>query len=79
MIELNNKEEEKALKELKKLKVYRICSHDPLSDTTFSDIYFKVLHEVDMHEEHEEESELTRQSYKSAKNWLNKYHHLFNG
>ena len=78
MIELNNKEEEKALKELKRLKVYRILSHDPLSDKTFSDIYFKVLHETDIHEE-EEGSELTRQSYKSAKNWLNKYHHLFNG
>ena len=42
---------EKAIKELKRLKVFNLCAWD--YDETFADVWCLVLHEVDMYEEGE--------------------------
>jgi len=52
---------EKAIKELKRLKVFRLCGFD--YEETFADVWWLVLHEVDMYEEGEFCKEASRSYY----------------
>lgn len=79
----------KAMKELKRLKVYRLCAWD--WEETFSDVWWLVLHEVDMYAEGEFCREASRSYYhegepdamnlkqaQTADKWLVRWLDLFN-
>lgn len=66
---------EKAIKELKKLRVYSIMNDDYIDN--FADVWFRVQHECDMYEEGEESNELSYQSYIGASNWLDRWRDLY--
>ena len=76
----------KAISELKKLKVHRLCAYD--YEETFADVWWLVLHEVDLYAEGEYGSDgeftftepcfLNKSQAKNADKWLIKYLHLFN-
>lgn len=65
----------KAITSLKKLKVYFAMNDDTIDN--FADVWFRVQHECDMYEEMQDSNELTYQSYIGAKNWLEKWRHLY--
>lgn len=65
----------KAITALKKLKVYFAMNDDTIDN--FADVWFRVQHECDMYEEMQDSNELTYQSYIGAKNWLEKWRHLY--
>lgn len=78
----------KAISELKRLKVYNLCGWD--CESTFSDVWWLVLHEVDMYAEGEFCREASRSYYhiaeqdamnlkqaQTADRWLLKWKHLF--
>lgn len=80
---------EKAIKELKRLKVFRLLALD--YEETFSDVWWLVLHEVDMYEEGEFCKEASRSIFgegdpeamnlkqaQTADRWLCKWLDLFN-
>lgn len=69
------KECETAIKELKKLKVYRIMNDDYIEN--FSDVWWRVQYECDMYEEGEDSNELSYQNYIGATNWLNRWERLY--
>lgn len=66
---------DEAIKQLKKLKVYRVMNDDVIDN--FSDVWFRVQHECDMYEEGEDSNELVYQSYIGAKNWLDRWEDLY--
>lgn len=66
---------EKAIKELKKLRVYSVMDDDYIDN--FADVWFRVQHECDMYEEGEESNELSYQSYIGASNWLDRWRDLY--
>jgi len=51
----------KAISELKRLKVFKLCAWD--YEETFADVWWLVLHEVDMYEEGEFCKEASRSTY----------------
>ena len=76
----------KAVSELKRLKVYGLCGFD--YEETFSDVWWLVLHEVDLYAEGEYCKEKSRCSWgddgamnlkqaQTADRWLLKWKHLF--
>jgi hypothetical protein len=78
----------KAIAELKRLKVYKLCAWD--YEETFSDVWWLVLHEVDMYAEGEFVREASRSYFHTgdpeamnlkqaqrADSWLLKWKHLF--
>ena len=80
---------EKAIKELKRLKVHKLCAYD--CEETFADVWWTVLHEVDMYAEGEYCKEASRSYYgtgepnamnlaqaRKADAWLIKWNPLFN-
>lgn len=78
---------QKAIKELKRLKVYRLISTD--YEETFSDVWWLVLHEVDLYEEGEfcqersrcewpDPSAMNIRNAQSADRWLIRWLPLFN-
>lgn len=77
---------EKAIKELKKLKVFNLCGFD--YEETFTDVWWLVLHEVDLYVEGEYgqgegfiESDPTAMNIRSARSadkWLIKWWDLAN-
>ena len=80
---------EKAINELKRLKVFRLCAFD--YEETFADVWWLVLHEVDMYAEGEFCRESSRSCYnygepeamnlkqaQSADKWLCRWLDLFN-
>lgn len=77
----------KAIKELKRLKVYNLIGID--HEETFADVWWLVLHEVDLYEEGEFCQEASRcnwadpsamniRSAKAADRWLVRWLPLFN-
>lgn len=69
-----------AIRELKRLKVYSLSALDDCI-RSFADVWWMVLHEVDMYVEDEyttEDGGLTLQQAKRADAWLIKYLDLFN-
>jgi hypothetical protein len=77
----------KAIAELKRLKVYKLCAWD--YEETFSDVWWLVLHEVDMYAEGEFVREASRSYFHTgdpeamnlkqaqrADSWLLKWKHL---
>ena len=63
-----------AIAELKRMKVYKIMNHD--SYVTFSDVWYRVQHEVDLYREGEAD-ELTQTSCVNAMVWLDRYKDLY--
>lgn len=76
----------KAISELKRLKVHRLCAYD--YEETFACVWWLVLHEVDMYVEGEYGSDgiftdtdpqyMNKSQAKNADKWLLKYLYLFN-
>ena len=74
----------KAIKELEKLKVYNLCGWD--YEETFADVWWLVLHEVDMYAEGEygqgegfcesDPAYMNRRSAKAADKWLCRWYEL---
>jgi len=70
-----SKEQKKAVRELRKLKVYQEMKLDQVY--TFDDYWWRCMHEVDIYaDEGPEESPLTLQNAKAGARWLRKYQHL---
>lgn len=77
---------EKAVAELKRMKVFRLCGWD--YEETFADVWWLVLHEVDLYAEGEYGQEsgfiesdpayLNKRSAKAADNWLVRWWELAN-
>ena len=79
---------QQAIKELKKMKVFRLCAFD--YEETFADVWWLVLHEVDMYVEGEFCKEASRSIYidggdpeamdirqaKTADSWLCRWNSL---
>jgi hypothetical protein len=76
----------KAISELKRLKVHKIAGYD--YEDTFADVWWLILHEVDMYAEGEYGSDgdfnvtdsafMNKTQAKRADQWLIKYVDLFN-
>ena len=66
---------EKAINELKKLKVYREMNDDVIDN--FADVWFRVQLECDLFEWGEDTNVLTKRSYDGAMRWLNKWKKLY--
>lgn len=75
----------KAIKELQRLKVDRLAAYDV--ERTFADVWWAILHEVDLYAEGEYRAEdspeeaqymLNLRSAQAADRWLVKYLYLFN-
>ncbi len=79
----------KAIKELQRLKVYRLCAFD--YEETFSDVWWLVLHEVDMYAEGEfckeagrsedgvgDPAAMDMRNAQAADRWLVRWNELFN-
>ena len=64
-----------ALERLESLKVNEYRNVDYHAQCSFGDVWWSVLHEVDLYEEGEE-SPLNKTTCKGAKNWLKSYSHL---
>lgn len=69
-----SKEQKTAILELLELAVEKYRLKEPYLET-FDEIWFRVLHEVDMYIEGEETS-MRYPSVVKAANWLKKYQHL---
>lgn len=75
----------KAISELKRMKVHRLCAYD--YEDNFADVWWLVLHEVDMWDEGEYRMEadandsdpcyMNRKQANTARNWLVKWEALF--
>nr|DAH73461.1 MAG TPA: hypothetical protein [Caudoviricetes sp.] len=63
------------LQEAKKLKAYEERNDD--DENNFADIYYHILHEVNLYEEGEDCNVLNTSDYNKAKKWLAKYNHLY--
>jgi len=63
-----------AIAELKRMKVYKVMNHDAYE--SFSDVWYRVQHEVDMYREGEAD-ELTQISCVNAMVWLDRYKDLY--
>ena len=64
-----------ALQKLETLAVSKYRNDDYSYQDSFDKIWRSVLHEVDLYEEGEE-SQLTKNAVRGAKNWLKAYSHL---
>ena len=64
-----------ALERLESLKVNEYRNVDYHAQRSFGDVWWSVLHEVDLYEEGEE-SPLNKTTCKGAKNWLKSFSHL---
>ena len=64
-----------ALERLEGLKVNEYRNVDYWAQRSFGDVWWSVLHEVDLYEEGEE-SPLNKTTCKGAKNWLKSFSHL---
>ena len=75
----------KAISELKRMKVHGLCAYD--YEDTFADVWWLVLHEVDMWDEGEYRMEadanesdpcyMNRKQANTARKWLVKWESLF--
>lgn len=74
----------KAISELKRMKVFKCAGFD--YEETFADVWWLILHEVDMYEEGEfcfegpsgDPGAMNHKQAKRADEWLIKYLYLFN-
>ena len=64
-----------ALERLESLKVNEYRNVDYHAQKSFYDVWWSVLHEVDLYEEGEG-SQLNKTTFKGAKNWLKSFSHL---
>lgn len=65
---------DKAIKELKRLKVYRIMNDDMIEN--FADVWFRVQTECDLFEYGDNE-DMTEQNYNASIKWLNRWEDLY--
>lgn len=75
----------KAISELKRMKVHRLAGYD--HEDNFADVWWLILHEVDMWDEGEYRMEpdatesdpcyMNRKQANTARKWLVKWEHLF--
>ena len=62
------KDQEKAINKGKRLKAFKLRNDD--TENSFDDIWFHVLHEVDLFEEGEDTAVINKSQAIAAKRWL---------
>ena len=68
-----------ALEWLESLAVDRFRNNDYYAQTSFGDVWWSVLHEVDMYEDGEEHCFRSVKSVEATKKWLKSFSHLCSG
>ena len=65
-----------ALERLESLAVDRFRNYDYMAQKSFDDVWWSVLHEVDLYEEGEETEFRSVRSVEATKKWLKSFSHL---